>query len=113
MSECCTSDLRLDNAVYLSEAATGHQNEKIAQVLRNAGIVESDHDMKHGLQAYFMACSTLVDCKDLAMMAATCANKGLNPKTKVRVMDEKVAEAVSSVMMSCGEHLPSYLLSLH
>mmetsp|Transcript_36845 Transcript_36845/g.103957 ORF Transcript_36845/g.103957 Transcript_36845/m.103957 type:complete len:532 (+) Transcript_36845:1573-3168(+) len=102
MSSCCTRNLQLDKKVYQSEAATGKQNEKIVQVLRNVGVVETDHDMHHGLQAYFMACSTKVSCRDLATMAATCCNKGINPMTKAAVMSPEVAESVSSVMMSCG-----------
>lgn len=35
-------------------------------------------------------------------MGATVANKGKNPKTKKAVIDPDTAEAVSSVMMTCG-----------
>jgi len=102
MSSCATRQLRLDNQVYQSEKATGFQNQKIAQVLRSSGCVETDNDRDEGLDAYFMGCSVLVDVKELAVMGATIANKGKNPKTRKQVMEPDHAQAVNSVMMSCG-----------
>ena len=102
MSGFCGRDLALDRAVYESEAATGDQNLRIADVLRGAGVVGSDFDRDHGLDAYFKGCSTLVGCADLALMAATLANKGVNPRTRRKVVEPDTAEAVASVMISCG-----------
>ena len=49
-----------------------------------------------------MQCSTLVDTLDLATMAATCANQGVNPVTKQRVISRDINESMMSVMMTCG-----------
>ena len=49
-----------------------------------------------------MQCSTLVDTVDLASMAATCANQGVNPITKKRVVNGEINESMMSVMMTCG-----------
>lgn len=102
MSQFADKDLELDRRVYQSEAKTGLQNQRIAQVLYEAGIVETEVDRDEGLQAYFMACSTLVSCEQLALMGATLANAGKNPKKRMKVLDPAIAESVCSVMMSCG-----------
>ena len=51
-------------------------------MLRNYGIIEDDPEP--ALDLYFKQCSALLDCRDLAMMAATLANGGVNPATGAR-----------------------------
>ena len=69
--------LEIDEAVYASERDTGHRNRAIGHMLRNFDIL--DADAEDALDLYFRQCSMLVDCRDLALMAATLANGGVQP----------------------------------
>ncbi|PPS40685.1 glutaminase A [Chroococcidiopsis sp. TS-821] len=86
--------------VFLSEKATGYRNRAIAYLMLNFGMVSDKID--ETLDLYFQQCSILVNAKDLAMLAATLANGGINPITKERAIDERYVQDVISVMLSCG-----------
>lgn len=92
--------LAVDEQVYHSESETGHRNRGIAWMLKNFGIIEGDP--MAGLENYFRQCSVLVTCRDLAYMAATLANRGVNPLTGERAVPGEYVERVLSVMASCG-----------
>lgn len=92
--------LEIDNSVFESERSTGHRNRAIAHLLLNAGIIDSPPD--EVLDVYFRQCSINVDCRDLAVMASTLANQGVNPVTGVRAMKAEVVPKVLSVMATCG-----------
>ena len=91
--------LELDEAVYRSETDTGHRNRGMAHLLRGAGVLDNPDA---ALDLYFRQCSISVECRDLAVMAATLANGGLNPITRERAVGEEVVRDVLSVMASCG-----------
>jgi glutaminase len=93
-------DLRLDEAVHRSESETGHRNRAIAWMLKNFGIIEGEP--MAALENYFRQCSLLVDCRDLAYMAATLANGGVHPVTGTRALPAEHVERVLSVMATCG-----------
>jgi glutaminase len=86
--------------VFLSEKATGYRNRAMAYLMLNFGMVSDKID--DTLDLYFQQCSILVNAKDLAMMAATLANGGINPITKERAIDERYVQDVISVMLTCG-----------
>jgi glutaminase len=92
--------LEVDEQVYESERSTGHRNRAIAHLLRNFDIVGDA--VEAGLDLYFKQCSILVTCRDLAVMAATLANHGVNPVTGKRAMSAHHVEDVLSVMTTCG-----------
>ncbi|MCW3096762.1 MAG: glsA [Chthonomonadaceae bacterium] len=92
--------LTIDEAVYISERDTGFRNHAIAFLLRNFGILEEDPIAVVDL--YFRQCAILVDCRDLAVMAATLAGGGKNPLTGTRALDEAQVASVLSVMGSTG-----------
>lgn len=93
-------DLGLDEAVYRSESDTGDRNRAIAYLLRNAGRFRSSVD--DALDVYFRQCSLLVTARDLAVMAATLANGGLNPMTGLQVVSRTTVARTMSVMASSG-----------
>ena len=92
--------LALDQAVYESERSTGHRNRAIGHLLRNHDILTDDPEP--ALQLYFEQCSVLVDCRDLALIAATLANAGVNPVTQQRAVRSEFIDAILSVMTTCG-----------
>ena len=51
---------------------------------------------------YFKQCSVSVNCRDLGIMAATLANRGVNPITGKQAIRGEYVESIISVMASCG-----------
>ncbi|HVT90376.1 MAG TPA: glutaminase A [Tepidisphaeraceae bacterium] len=92
--------LDVDLKVYRSESDTGHRNRAIAHLLRNFGVVSDP--VEQGLDLYFRQCSILTTCHDLAVMAATLANNGVNPLTDQTAISARYVEDVLSVMTTCG-----------
>src|SRR5262249_14949149 len=92
--------LEIDDAVYRSESETGHRNRAISHLLRSVEVVPSRPEA--ALDLYFRQCSVAVDCRDLATIAATLANGGVNPRTGVRAVREDVVRKILSVMATCG-----------
>ena len=93
-------DVVVDESVYRSESETGHRNRAIGHMLRNFGILTEPPDPVVDL--YFKQCSASVNCRDLAMMAATLANHGTHPITGRQAIRGEYVESVLSVMGSCG-----------
>lgn len=92
--------LSVDPAVEASERATGHRNRAIGHLLRASGALDGDADA--AVERYFAQCSVAVTAADLAVMAATLANGGVNPITGVRAASGSTVRAVLAVMSSCG-----------
>jgi glutaminase len=92
--------LDVDQAVYRSEAETGHRNRAIAHLLRASGAI--DRDEAAAVDLYFQLCSIRVTARDLATMAATLANMGENPVSGAIVFDLRAVRDTLAVMFSCG-----------
>jgi len=92
--------LAIDDAVYRSEAETGHRNRAIGHLLRNFNILTEPPDAIVDL--YFRQCSVAVTARDLGVMAATLANAGMNPLTGDRALRGEYVESVLGVMGTCG-----------
>ena len=82
----------MDRLVYQSEQSTGHRNRAIGHMLRNFAILAGDPEPV--LDLYFQQCSITVTCRDLAVMAATLANSGLNPLTGQRAVRQEYVESI-------------------
>ena len=100
MSSFAGHSLWIDESVYSSESATGDRNRALAHLLKSYGIISGSVD--DAVETYFRQCSVLVTVRDLAVMAATLAFGGVNPVTGHRVVAERVARDVTSIMASCG-----------
>jgi glutaminase len=92
--------LEIDEAVFRSERLTGHRNRAIAHLELNFGMI--DERLEEHLDLYFEQCSILVSAHDLAMMAATLANNGVNPRSGERALAPHLVRKVLSIMSSCG-----------
>jgi len=92
--------LEIDEKVFESERLTGHRNRAIGHMLRNYGIIPGDPEP--ALDLYFKQCSVQVDCRDLALMAATLANGGVHPLTGRQAARPEFISSILSVMATCG-----------
>jgi glutaminase len=100
LSQFAGRELGVDAAVHASEVATGNRNRAIAWLLRNYLVVQGDVDAV--LDTYFRQCAILVTARDLAIMAGTLANRGINPVTGVQVISPHIVARTLSVMTSSG-----------
>lgn len=92
--------LAVDEAVYLSEKATGSKNRALAYMLKAYGMI---HDpVEEILDCYFRACSILVDCRDLARIALVFAHHGTNPQTGAQLFSPEYARYVNATLATCG-----------
>jgi len=100
LSRFAGRELDIDEAVYASESATGDRNRAIGYLLRNSGVIRDD--VTAVVEVYFRQCSILVTARDSAVMAATLANRGINPVTGEQVMTPYAISRTLSVMTSSG-----------
>ena len=93
-------ELDIDEAVFASESATGDRNRAIAYLLRTNTVIKDNVDAV--LDVYFRQCAVLVTARDIAVMAATLANRGVNPVTGEQVLTPYAISRTLSVMTSSG-----------
>jgi glutaminase len=92
--------LDVDDAVYSSESLTGDRNRAIGYLLRTNAVIKDN--VSSVLEVYFRQCAILVNARDIAVMAATLANRGINPVTGEQVMTPYAISRTLSVMTSSG-----------
>lgn len=93
-------DLELDHGVYESESDSNERNQGIAHLLDSYGRLYFDPDETTDL--YTRQCSLTITAVDLAVMAATLADGGVNPITGDRVVAVEVCERVLAVLATSG-----------
>lgn len=99
-SDAAGRPLSLNQAVYRSEADTGHRNRAIAHLLlANEALAVPADD---ALDLYFRQCSINVTASDLARMGATFANMGTAPGTRMPAFDLAAVRSTLAVMFTCG-----------
>lgn len=94
------ADLPLLEEVYTSEYETAWSNRGIANLLYNYERLYSDPE--ETLRVYTKECSLGITSKDLALMGATLANGGVNPKTGKRLLAEDDVPELLSIMLTTG-----------
>jgi glutaminase len=90
----------IDMPTFMSERTTGHRNRAMAHLMLNFGMI--DERLDEALDLYFQQCALMVNTCDLAMMAATLANRGKNPVTGVQAVPACYVRDLLSVMYTCG-----------
>lgn len=95
--------------VYTSEAESNFRNVSIAYLLYNYERLYSDP--LEAVDVYTRQCSVGVNTAQLAMMGATLANGGVNPKTGKTLIKSEYVDEVLSVMMMAGFYDESGLWS--
>jgi glutaminase len=92
--------LAVDDEVYVSASETNHRNRELASALGRYGRIYSDPP--EALELYARQSSLSVTARDLALMGATLADGGVNPRTGERVIDEKICRHTLAVMVTAG-----------
>jgi glutaminase len=100
LSRFAGKTLTLNDEVYQSEAATNRRNQGIAKLLNAYDRIF--FDPLQATDVYTKQCSLNVTAKDLATMASTLANGGVNPLTKERIIDPIHCQHVLAVMVTAG-----------
>jgi glutaminase len=92
--------LSLNMPVYISEAGDNLRNQAIAHLLLAYGRMY--FDPVQSTDIYTKQCALNVNAKDLATMAATLANGGVNPITKKKVVSPETVMYTLAVMATAG-----------
>ena len=92
--------LVVSEEVYASASATNFRNQSIARMLQSCGSIYMDP--AQAVDLYTKQCSLDVSARDLAVMAATLADGGMNPLTKEQVVDPAVCHYTLAVMATAG-----------
>lgn len=100
MSAFAGRPLEIDEVVYESESATNQRNQAIARLLESYGRIT--HDPVEIVDVYTRQCAVSVDARDLAVMAATLGDGGVNPLTGTRVVSAEVARDTLAVLAANG-----------
>jgi glutaminase len=100
LSRFAGRELPLNDEVYASASKTNFRNRSIAWMLQSTDAIYCDPLQATDL--YTRQCSLNVSAMDLAVMGATLADGGVNPITKVRVVDPSVCHYALAVMTIAG-----------
>ncbi|WP_026209500.1 glutaminase [Corynebacterium caspium] len=100
LSDLAGRELRLNTELAYSELAGADRNLSLAYMLRSYGIIQDE--ARAAVLSYIMQCSVMVTTRDLALMASTLANGGIQPETGKRILDPEVCRLTMAVMSSCG-----------
>ena len=100
LSRFAGRELKISEEVYTSESGSNMRNQGIAHLLNSYGSLYFDPD--EATDVYTRQCSLEVTVHDLAVMAATLANGGVNPQTQERVVARGVCRRVLAVMATAG-----------
>ena len=83
-----------------SELDSADRNLGLAHLLHATGALSVDP--QRTVNGYVRQCAASVTVRDLALMAATLANGGVQPNTGRRLLSTETNRQVLSVMASCG-----------
>jgi glutaminase len=112
LSRFAGRELEVDPIVSSSETATNLRNQGIAQLLDSYGQLHADPVVTTDL--YTRQCSFLVSAADLAVMGATLADGGMNPKTGEQVIEAQHCKHALAAMATAGlfEHSGDWLFEV-
>lgn len=92
--------LEVDEDIFEREIATADRNRALSYLMRSFGMISQD--VEENLAMYLRQCSVKITASDLALMAATLANGGVNPATGEQALEPRYVRDVLSVMHMCG-----------
>jgi glutaminase len=99
-SDFAGRQLSVNQEVFQSESETNQRNQAIGYLMYAYGYIKENP--MQATDIYTEQCSVSVNAKDLAIMAGTLANGGLNPVTGKQVMDSDNVPELLAVMGTAG-----------
>jgi glutaminase len=106
MSNFACKSLSINNTIYNSEISNSSHNLAIAYLLKSYNKFYGDIDTC--LDVYTKQCSVMVRTQDVALMAATLANNGINPKSKKRLVKPENVKYILKHMALNGIYNDNY-----
>ncbi len=100
LSRFAGRELTVNEEVYRSASKSNQRNQSIARLLGSYGRLY--FDPVNSVDLYTRQCSLDVTAYELAVMAATLADGGLNPITKEHVISASVCPRVLATMATAG-----------
>jgi glutaminase A len=92
--------LKINERLRAHRTANDSLAASMAYFLQSEGLLSMS--VTETLELYHTQCAVSATCRDLATMAASLANHGINPLTGERVMGSSSVKSVLSVMLSSG-----------
>ncbi|MCO5222958.1 MAG: glutaminase A [Thermomicrobiales bacterium] len=92
--------LTIDREIFASASESNHRNRSLANLLFSTGRLYADP--AETVDLYTRQSSVSVTTCDLAVMGATLANGGVNPRTGLQVVCPSVCRRVLAVMATAG-----------
>jgi glutaminase len=100
LSRFAGRDLTLSDEVYASASATNHRNRAIANLLASRDRIY--WDPAGTVDLYTRQSCLLTSAEDLAVMTATLADGGVNPRTGIPVVTPDACQHALAVMATAG-----------
>ncbi len=100
MRKYAVSPLNVGKSIYHSESSTNSHNLSLAYLLKSykrfyGPVIPS-------VDAYTYQCSVMVSSMDIAKMASTFANKGIQPITKKHLLTKKETQYILNILQPEG-----------
>jgi len=92
--------LEVDTSVYQAQKAAANYERGLTFWLRQCGSLSDN--LQDTLKLYLQLQGVLVNSNDLAMIAGTLANGGVNPITEQRAIEKAYVQDLLSVVTNCG-----------
>ncbi len=101
------NSVKFNNGVYLSEKKTADRNYALAHFMKE----KNDHkkigfpdntNINDIIEFYFQCCSIEINTENMAVVAGTLANGGINPLTGERIFKSDTVKNMLSMMLMCG-----------
>ncbi|WP_082522152.1 glutaminase A [Ramlibacter sp. Leaf400] len=99
------------DAVKGRELEGAHRNRAIAHLLRHFEVIGDDID--GAIRLYAWQCAVMLDTRELALMAATLANGGVQPVTGRCAIQRRHVRDVLTLMFTCGMYDTSGTWAYH
>ena len=100
MSDFAGRKLHINKNIYLSEINNASHNLAIAYLLDSYNRFYGD--VQECVDIYTKQCSVMITSSDIAIMAATLANGGVNPKTQKNIIEKKYISYILNHMEDNG-----------
>lgn len=89
----------VDEAVYRSEAETGHRNRALAEIMRHHGVIAN---VEMAVETYFRQCAVTCTAESLARTALYLANGGVDPVSGTRLVTPASNRGIVALMATSG-----------